>query len=84
MAGRRPPGEPRPDYESPRVDDLWSVPLEVDRELNAELVEMHGGWPSDDRPILYRIGDVLAKYALIFAACGAALLLAKLLGLPIG
>ena len=46
-------------------------------------MDAQGGWPTDPRPLAYRVGDVLAKYVLIVIACGAVLLLLHALGVPL-
>ncbi len=67
--------------DEPLDTTIWTT--EPDMQLRGELIDAHGGWPTDPRPLAYRVGDVLGTYVLIAIACGAVLLLLHALGVPI-
>jgi len=61
--------------------DSWSP--DIDMHVRDRVMETEGGWATDGRTLLRRCADVLGKFALVLASGAAALLVLKLIGVPI-
>ena len=61
--------------------DTWSP--DIDMHVRDRVMATEGGWPGDGRSLLRRSADVLGTFALVLASGAAALLLLKLIGVPI-